>query len=199
MGLHWSVNNCRNYPSGGIWSQCSWSLGKRNFETPEPSTMLNNHTVLLLAGTQSSFDKYDHDFRNFSSNTAPVITIGAGRVGRETCQNAARNECAFNVLLKPIKRKQEWSITPSLAMLLKKAVLERAGINKAPAVVITSHNDESNMYLTIYCLKLRPDIQIVSRAFLHRNVNPLHLCRCRLCHVTGIDAGKHHFQSSQPG
>ena len=32
----------------------------------------------------------------------------------------------------------------------------------------------SNMYLTIYCRKLRPDIQIVSRAFLHRNVEPLH-------------------------
>ena len=30
------------------------------------------------------------------------------------------------------------------------------------------------MYLTIYCRKLRPDIQIVSRAFLHRNVEPLH-------------------------
>ena len=55
-----------------------------------------------------------------------------------------------------------------------KAVLDRAGINKAPAVVITSHNDESNIYLTIYCRKLRPDIQIITRAFLHRNVEPLH-------------------------
>ena len=55
-----------------------------------------------------------------------------------------------------------------------KAVLERAGINKSPAVVITSHNDESNVYLTIYCRKLRPDIQIVTRAFVQRNVEPLH-------------------------
>ena len=55
-----------------------------------------------------------------------------------------------------------------------KAVLERAGIHNAPAVVITSHNDESNIYLTIYCRKLRPDIQVITRAFLHRNVEPLH-------------------------
>ena len=55
-----------------------------------------------------------------------------------------------------------------------KAVLERAGINKAPALVITSHNDESNVYLTIYCRKLRPDIQIITRAFVHHNVEPLH-------------------------
>ena len=56
----------------------------------------------------------------------------------------------------------------------EKSVLERAGINNAPAVIITSHNDESNVYLTIYCRKLRPDIQIITRAFIHRNVEPLH-------------------------
>ena len=32
----------------------------------------------------------------------------------------------------------------------EKAVLDRAGFNNAPAVIITSHNDESNVYLTIY-------------------------------------------------
>ena len=56
----------------------------------------------------------------------------------------------------------------------ERKVLDRAGINKAPAVVITSHSDETNVYLTIYCRKLRPDIQIIRRAFLHRNVEPLH-------------------------
>ena len=55
--------------------------------------------------------------------------------------------------------------------MLPTKLLDRAGINKAPAVVITSHNDESNIYLTIYCRKLRPDIQIITRAFLHRSVN----------------------------
>ena len=55
-----------------------------------------------------------------------------------------------------------------------KAVLDRAGFKNAPAVIIPSHNDESNVYLTIYCRKLRPDIQIITRAFLHRNVEPLH-------------------------
>ena len=56
----------------------------------------------------------------------------------------------------------------------ERAVLDRAGINKTPAIVITSHNDETNVYLTIYCRKLRPDAQIISRAFLHRNVESLH-------------------------
>ena len=148
-----------------------WERGK--FETPSPSTMLNNHTVLLLAGIQSSFDKYDHDFRNFSSNSAPVIIIGAGRVGRETAKTLQEMNVPYRVI-ETDQKKAGMVDNSILGDASEKTVLERAGINKAPAVVITSHNDESNMYLTIYCRKLRPDIQIVSRAFLHRNVEPLH-------------------------
>jgi Trk K+ transport system NAD-binding subunit len=52
--------------------------------------------------------------------------------------------------------------------------LNRAGIREAPSVFITTHDDDINIYLTIYCRKLRPDIQIISRATLDRNVSKLH-------------------------
>jgi Trk K+ transport system NAD-binding subunit len=41
-------------------------------------------------------------------------------------------------------------------------------------MIITTHNDDLNIYLTIYCRRLRPDVQIISRASLDRNVNTLH-------------------------
>jgi Trk K+ transport system NAD-binding subunit len=44
----------------------------------------------------------------------------------------------------------------------------------APAVVITTHNDDVNIYLTLYCRHLRPEMQIISRATLERNVATLH-------------------------
>ena len=53
-------------------------------------------------------------------------------------------------------------------------VLERAGIRTAPSVLITTHDDDTNIYLTLYCRRLRPDIQIISRASLDRNVDVLH-------------------------
>ena len=40
-----------------------WERG--HFELPDSGTMLNNHTVLLLAGTQTIFDKYDEAFRDY--------------------------------------------------------------------------------------------------------------------------------------
>ena len=42
------------------------------------------------------------------------------------------------------------------------------------AVIITPHDDDLNVYLTIYCRQLRPDIQILSRATHERNVATLH-------------------------
>ncbi|MDI6798245.1 MAG: NAD-binding protein, partial [Desulfatibacillaceae bacterium] len=39
---------------------------------------------------------------------------------------------------------------------------------------ITTHDDNLNIYLTIYCRQLRPDVQIISRASLDRNINTLH-------------------------
>lgn len=53
-------------------------------------------------------------------------------------------------------------------------VLERAGIREAPTVIITTNDDATNVYLTIYCRRLRPDIHIVSRATMERNVSTLH-------------------------
>ena len=148
-----------------------WERG--HFELPSPDTILNNHTVLLLAGTKSHFDKYDEDFGKFKVNSAPVIIIGAGRVGRETAKALADSKIPYRVIESDDKKAGmiDHCIHGDAS---SKAVLERAGINKAPALVITSHNDESNVYLTIYCRKLRPDIQIITRAFVHHNVEPLH-------------------------
>ncbi|WP_199773833.1 potassium channel family protein [Stieleria maiorica] len=53
-------------------------------------------------------------------------------------------------------------------------VLKRAGIMETSAVVITTHDDAFNIYLTLYCRRLRADVQIISRATLERNTHTLH-------------------------
>ncbi len=148
-----------------------WERGQ--FELPSPDSMLSNHTVLLLAGTESHLSAYDEKFRAFETNNSPVIIIGAGRVGRATARTLEEMTVPYRVIetdeVKAGKVKNS-----ILGDASDRAVLDRAGINKTPAIVITSHNDETNVYLTIYCRKLRPDAQIISRAFRHRNVEPLH-------------------------
>jgi Trk K+ transport system NAD-binding subunit len=60
------------------------------------------------------------------------------------------------------------------------ATLERAGIRTAPSIIITTHDDDINAYLTIYCRRLRPDVQIISRSNLDRNVHVLHAAGANL-------------------
>lgn len=45
---------------------------------------------------------------------------------------------------------------------------------KPPCILITTHDDDMNIYLTIYAGRLRPNIQIIGRATYQRNVNTLH-------------------------
>ena len=129
-----------------------WERG--HFQLPEPNALLNNHTVLLLAGMDTHFKKYDQHFGKYTQNHAPVIIIGAGRVGREAAQSLEEMNVPYRVIEKDEFKaaKVKNSIVGDAS---DKVILERAGINKAPAVLITSHDDESNIYLTIYCRKLR--------------------------------------------
>src|SRR5690606_9125148 len=52
--------------------------------------------------------------------------------------------------------------------------LEEAGIRESPTAIVTTSDDATNIYLTIYCRRLRPDMQIISRSNLERNVSTLH-------------------------
>ena len=53
-------------------------------------------------------------------------------------------------------------------------VLTAAGLDDASAVLITTHDDDVNVYLTRYCRGLRPEVRIVSRSRLDRNVTTLY-------------------------
>jgi Trk K+ transport system NAD-binding subunit len=50
-------------------------------------------------------------------------------------------------------------------------VLTRAGLDGAPTVLLTTHDDATNIYLTIYCRRLKPDLRLVSRITHAKNVD----------------------------
>src|SRR5690606_36193285 len=56
----------------------------------------------------------------------------------------------------------------------ERSVLQAAGIDDAGGVLVTTHDDDINVYLTRYCRGLRPDVRLVSRARLYRNVSTLY-------------------------
>jgi Trk K+ transport system NAD-binding subunit len=100
------------------------------------------------------------------------VIIGAGRVGRATASALEEREIDYRIVERQAERiRGEKFVHGSAADL---ATLEQAGVRNCPAIVITSHDDDLNIYLTLYCRRLRPDVQIISRAVRERNVSTLH-------------------------
>lgn len=148
-----------------------WERGK--FIKPTPNTLINKESVLLLAGSVEQLRRYDENMAIYGSNDRPVIIIGAGRVGRGTAEAFEERGMDYRIIEKNperIRNKEKYILGSGEDL----EVLKEGGIDDAPCIIITTHDDDMNIYLTIYARRLRPDIQIISRATLQRNVSTLH-------------------------
>ncbi len=147
-----------------------WERGR--FEIPTAATHINSTTVLLLAGSAEQLKNYDEHIGGYRKFQAPVLVLGGGRVGRAAAEALEHAGIDYRIIEKNKKLAvNEKYIYGSAADI---HTLTRAGINEAPSIIITTHDDPTNIYLTIYCRRLRPDIQIICRANLDRNISKLH-------------------------
>lgn len=98
-----------------------------------------------------------------------MVILGCGRVGLAAARQLHASGREYSIVDKNPKPRvlKEHMVVGDAADL---DVLEKAGIRTAPSVLITTHDDDTNIYLTLYCRRLREDIQIISRATLDRNV-----------------------------
>ena len=150
----------------GIWE-------RGNFLKPHPDLMINDESVLIMAGSVEHFRTYDEYMAIYRANDNPVIIIGAGRVGRGIAKAFDERGLDYRIIDKdPERIKNDDRFIHGAAEDF--SVLEKAGIKEAPCVLVTTHDDDMNIYLTIYARKLRPNIQIISRSTLQRNVTTLH-------------------------
>jgi len=148
-----------------------WDRG--HFAMAGPETLITPHTVLVLAGSQQQLQQYDERFCMYNISKAPVVIIGGGRVGRATGRALAERNLDYRIIEQLPERIQD-SRTYIQGNAADEMTLRKAGLMDALTVVITTHNDDINIYLTLYCRHLRPDIQIISRSTLERNVATLH-------------------------
>ncbi|MAO66515.1 MAG: potassium transporter TrkA [Balneola sp.] len=150
----------------GVWERGS-------FQSAHPEVEIHNHSVLVLAGSVEQLRKYDELFGIYGVSDEPVVIIGAGRVGRATALHLKRRNIRYKIIDKNsdrIKNSDDFILGDAADL----ETLKKAGIEEAPNVIITTNQDDVNIYLTIYCRSLRPNIHIVARSTLERNVHTLH-------------------------
>ena len=158
-------------------------LRKGRLRAMTPDLRITDGTVLVLAGTAEDLAQYDRRFQcGEVSEEQPVVILGGGRVGR-AASRALSNEGVPNTIveLETGRVENSYSVlegTASYAVVHGDAadqrILRRAGLEHASAVLVTPRDDDLNVYLTLFCRRLRPELQIVSRATYERNVATLY-------------------------
>ncbi|MEQ8262405.1 NAD-binding protein [Pseudohaliea sp.] len=152
----------------------TWDRG--TFVTGDDQQVIAESATLVMAGAPEDLKEFDRQFGKRGTKAEayhPVLIVGGGRVGRYTARALEHRGIDYRIVEQLPERVEddERYVTGSAA---KKQVLESAGIRKAPTIIITTRDDDTNIYLTIYARLLRPDIQIIARSTLQRNVAALH-------------------------
>jgi voltage-gated potassium channel len=148
-----------------------WERGK--FKQPLPETEITDKTVLVLAGSVDQLRAYDELVSIYHVSDKPVVIIGAGRVGRAAAKSLSERHIDYRIIDKDparIRDKEKYILGDAA----DHEVLNRAGLEEAHTALITTHSDDINIYLTIYCRQLCPNMQIISRSNYEKNVNTLH-------------------------
>jgi voltage-gated potassium channel len=161
----------------GVFVIGLWDRGR--LQLARPDLTIEGSTILLLAGTRDQLEAYDRAFApedpadGHRGDRSFVVVLGGGRVGRAVARTLreAGTPCRIVDRLEERVAHLDDHVVGDAADL---EVLRRAGIDDASAVAITTHDDDTNIYLTLYCRKLRPDAEILGRVNVDRNVTTMH-------------------------
>ncbi len=141
-----------------------------------PDEPLSPLCVPLVVGSEDQLRELDEVLAIYDANPNPVLIIGGGKVGRA----AGRALKARGIPVHIVERNA--ALEPKIIGIPDKlfigdaadrAVLDRAGIAETPSVLLTTHDDAMNVYLTVYCRRLNPDARILTRVTHKRNVHAI--------------------------
>lgn len=144
-----------------------------------PDKTLSDHSVPVAVGTQEQIRKLEELLSVNETKPAPqsVLVIGGGKVG---CSAAAalkkKQVTVFVVDCKEELREGLKDVADRITIgdAADRETLMRGGLLEASLVILSTNDDAVNVYLSIYCRRLNPDIRIVSRITHERNLEAIH-------------------------
>lgn len=139
--------------------------------------VLGPYSVIVVVGTQDQIDLLDSMFVIYKPNENPVVVIGGGRVGLAAVRALRAREVAVHLIEQDaaVARSLEGAADQVLVGdAADRELLMKAGLADAPSVVVTTNDDATNIFLTIFCRRLNPDVRIVSRITHERNLEAIH-------------------------
>ena len=134
--------------------------------------------VLVLAGTADQLAALNELLPDPAHDGRPlVLVIGAGIVGLSAARCLRTKEVRVHAVDRLSDLQDVMAATAERVFIgnaASRELLERAGLHEASSVLLTTNDDATNIYLTLFCRKLRPDLRVVSRITHERNVEAIH-------------------------
>ena len=117
-----------------------WDRGE--FEIGEEDSVVEANSILVLAGSVEQVREFDAEFCEpiNESESAPVVIIGGGRVGRATANALSRRGIDYRI----VEIAPDRPIKPDKLILgsaADKSVLMKAGMEQAPSVIVTTRDE----------------------------------------------------------
>jgi len=154
-----------------------WQRGK--FVSAYPQTVIKDDSIVVTVGTETQLQAVDDKIlpSKKTSSSNMILVIGAGSVGMAALHALKAQGFVVHVLDRAPQACQRIRAVADEVVVgdaNERSTLIRAGLERALSVVLTTGDDAMNIYLAIYCRRLKVDLRIVSRITESRNVEAIH-------------------------
>lgn len=154
----------------GIWE-------RGHLSSADPDKVLSDFSVPVGVGTKEQIEKLEKLLTVDEPEPESALVIGGGKVGRAAAIALKKNNLrVFMVDCKKELRETIGTIPDRLTIgdAADRETLMRGGLREASLVILSTNDDAVNIYLSIYCRRLNPNLRIVSRITHERNLEAIH-------------------------
>ncbi len=151
-----------------------WEHGR--LQPARPDLELSPLSLPVAIGTAAQIEALNEVLVIYDANPNPVLIIGGGRVGQSAAQALKQRQVPVHVVERDPELEAELEGIPDRLIMgdaADRRVLDEAGIAEAPTILLTTHDDAMNVYLTVYCRRLNPEARILTRVTHERNVEAI--------------------------
>ena len=142
-----------------------------------PQTSITSESIVVVVGTSAQLTALDSWLKIPRGSEVPTLVIGAGTVGSAATRALRRKGIPVHVLERDPRAQERLESVADHVFVgdaSDREALMKAGLEDAPSVLLTTNDDAVNVYLAVYCRRLKPDLRIVSRITHNRNLEAIH-------------------------
>lgn len=153
----------------GVWDHA-------RLKPAHPDLELTPQCVPVVIGTSAQIEELNEVLVIYDANPNPVLVIGGGKVGRAAASALKRRGIPVHVVERKSELEPKIRGIPDRLFIgdaADREVLDEAGIADTPSILLTTHDDAMNIYLSVYCRRLNPQARILTRVTHERNIEAI--------------------------